>query len=134
MEWMFLPLRRYADFTGRSCRREYWMFALMHGVIGMLLYLPVLTAMAAAPDGPPPAMLGVALPLFTLYVLVMFVPALAVQVRRLHDVGRSGWLLLIGLVPVAGIVILLYLLCQRGTAGPNHYGADPIVDDGILPA
>ena len=133
MEWMLLPLRRYADFSGRSCRREYWMFALMHGVIGMLLYLPVLTAMVEASHGRPPAILGVALPLFALYVLTMAVPALAVQVRRLHDLGRSGWLLLVGLVPVAGLFILLYFMCQRGTAGSNFYGADPLAEDGILP-
>lgn len=133
MEWMLLPLRRYADFSGRSCRREYWMFALMHGVIGMLLYLPVLTAIAGAPAGPPPAILGVALPLFALYVLVMAVPALAVQVRRLHDLDRSAWGLLWGLLPVAGLFILLYFMGQRGTAGPNRYGADPVTDDMTLP-
>lgn len=133
MEWMLLPLRRYADFSGRSCRREYWMFALMHGVIGLLLYLPVLTAMVEASHGRPPAILGVALPLFALYVLTMAVPALAVQVRRLHDCDRSGWALLWGLVPVVGLFILLYLMGQSGTAGPNRYGADPVTDDMTLP-
>ena len=134
MDWMILPLKRYADFRGRSCRREYWMFALMHFAIGMLLYVPILGAMLSAETNEPPAMLGVCVPLFILYTLVMFVPALAVQVRRLHDLDKSGWMMLVGLIPFVGGLILLYFMCSAGTKGPNRFGPEPTADDAAQPA
>ncbi|SNS17599.1 Uncharacterized membrane protein YhaH, DUF805 family [Sphingomonas laterariae] len=134
MEWMLLPLKRYADFGGRSSRREYWMFALLHATIGLLLYVPIIGALLAAPTNEPPTMLGVVLPLFLLYMLVMFVPALAVQVRRLHDLDKSGWLLLLGFIPFIGVFVLLYFMCIEGTRGPNRYGQDPRTDATIFSA
>lgn len=112
MEWMTLPLLRYFDFSGRSQRMEYWMYALGHCIV-----------MAAA---------------FCLYLIdhqiggwllaaVMiggFIPSLAVQVRRLHDTNRSGFWLLLYLAPFGSIVLLVFL-CLDGTQGYNNYGDDP---------
>ncbi|SFO87987.1 Uncharacterized membrane protein YhaH, DUF805 family [Geodermatophilus dictyosporus] len=103
-------LTRYADFTGRARRAEYWWFALFSVVV---------VTVAAIID----AILG--FPVLQLIVsLGLVVPSLAVGVRRLHDTDRSGWWLLIGLVPFGGIVLLVFY-CLEGQRHPNRYGSDP---------
>jgi uncharacterized membrane protein YhaH (DUF805 family) len=73
------------------------------------------------------ALAGVPLSVFTtLGSLGMFLPSLSVAVRRLHDTNRSGWLILLGLIPLVGGIILLVFACQRGTIGPNRFGDDPL--------
>jgi uncharacterized membrane protein YhaH (DUF805 family) len=103
----------YATFAGRARRSEFWFFwlfnLLAHGVAGIL-------------DA---ALFSVAAPLNAIVSLVLLVPNLAVAVRRLHDVGRSGWWLLIVLVPLIGIVVLLIWYLSRGEDGPNRFGTDP---------
>ncbi|AGH51081.1 MULTISPECIES: DUF805 domain-containing protein [Sphingomonas] len=129
MEWMLLPLKRYADFNGRSSRREFWMFAALHALVALLFYVPLSGIFFRGMAGVLPATLGVIVPLLGLYVAVMFVPGLAVQVRRFHDLGRPGWMVLIGFVPVVGVFAILYFMCLPGTSGPNRYGADPVAED-----
>jgi uncharacterized membrane protein YhaH (DUF805 family) len=106
-------LANYATFTGRARRSAFWFFwlfnLLAHSVAGLL-------------DG---AMLGGTNTLNAIVSLVLLLPNLAVSVRRLHDVGRSGWWLLIGFVPLVGIVVLLIWYVSRGEDGPNRFGADP---------
>jgi uncharacterized membrane protein YhaH (DUF805 family) len=103
----------YATFAGRARRSEFWFFwlfnLLAHGVAGIL-------------DA---ALFSVDAPLNAIVSLVLLVPNLAVAVRRLHDVGRSGWWLLILLVPLIGIVVLLIWYLSRGEDGPNRFGTDP---------
>lgn len=119
MQWMLLPLKRYADFKGRSRRREYWMFAL--GIMIAMTVLILLTG-GLADDGSGPSG-GFAL--VGLFFIAIFVPSLAVQVRRFHDQGRSGWLILLNLIPYIGSLIVLVFMCLPGNPGPNRFGPDP---------
>lgn len=119
MEWYLKVVRdNYANFTGRARRKEYWMFALFNGIfiIGIML---VSGGIAAATDMP--AIMG----LYMIYALGVLVPSLAVVVRRLHDVGKSGWFYLIGLIPLIGPIWIFVLLVTEGDTGPNQYGPDP---------
>ena len=127
MEWMLLPLKRYADFTGRSRRKEYWMFTLF-----ILIVYAVLAALAfgtmnfsAGQNAAPSPLTMVAFGLFVIFALAIFIPGLAVQVRRFHDQDKSGWFVLLGLIPYAGGIILLVFMCIEGTRGANAYGEDP---------
>ena len=110
MEWFLLALKKYATFTGRSRRKEYWMFVLFYVVIAVGLSLV-------------DAMLGTGF-LGAVFVLAMFIPSISCAVRRLHDTGRSGWWMLIGFVPLIGLV-LIYFLVLEGEAGDNAYGSNP---------
>jgi uncharacterized membrane protein YhaH (DUF805 family) len=126
MDWMLLPLKRYADFQGRSRRMEYWMFTL-----GVVIVEVVLFALFAAlgafrtSDGTPPAMFWPMMIIFGIFGLAIIVPALAVQVRRFHDQDKSGWFVLLGLIPYVGGLIVLVFMCLPGTSGSNRFGADP---------
>lgn len=121
MEWYLKVLRNYANFEGRARRKEYWMFALVHVIIVIILYSIMIAG--ATSDSPTLAALGVGL--VALYGLGVFIPGLAVAVRRLHDVGKSGWMLLIYLVPLIGGIWLLVLLTTDSIPGPNQFGANP---------
>ena len=104
-------LAQYATFTGRARRSEYWWFALFN--LGLSMVAAVLDAVLGAP--------------LTQWIVALglLVPSLAVAVRRLHDIGRSGWWLLITLVPLAGAVILIVFLCTDGERGANRWGPSP---------
>jgi uncharacterized membrane protein YhaH (DUF805 family) len=141
MEWATLPLKKYAEFGGRSRRKEYWMYVLL--LIGVGLVLSILEGIVGLRG-----MVGPYGPLTALFLLATLVPSLAVGVRRLHDTGRSGWWLLAGygpfllsllltfagmlqfamilsLLSLVGFIILLVFMAMEGTRGPNQYGADP---------
>lgn len=124
LDWALLPLKRYADFSGRSRRKEYWMFTLMVMVVYLAISLvfglgdPVDSIGEAAGAGIGALIiLGVA--------LAFFIPGLAVTVRRFHDQDKTGWLAALGLIPFVGGLILLVFMCLEGTRGPNRYGPDP---------
>lgn len=105
-------LKKYADFSGRARRQEYWMFTLIQSIIVIAL-----VAVDFA--------LGT-MPIITLvYTLGTLVPTLAVLVRRLHDLGKSGWWYFISFVPFVGGIWLLVLTATAGQPAPNEYGADP---------
>ena len=130
MEWMLMPLRRYADFSGRSRRKEYWMFAL--GVIIVYLILAVIggvllgagSAMSDG-DGAGALMSSPVFILLAIFALGIIVPSIAVQVRRFHDQDKSGWFVLLNLIPYIGGLIVLVFMFLEGTRGPNKYGPDP---------
>ncbi len=133
-------LKKYAVFSGRSRRREYWVFVLVNIVISLLLGwldstlntpafpmgtfgLPVgTTGPGSAPVSVDTLTLGL---LGLVYSLAVFVPSLAVTVRRLHDIGRSGWWLLLGFVPLVGSIVLLVFTLLDGQPGDNAYGPNP---------
>jgi len=119
MDWMLMPLRRYADFQGRSRRKEYWMF-----VLGVVVVAIVLSFIEAA-LGLSGMVFGLYGPLTALLVLAIIVPGIAVQVRRFHDQDKTGWLVLLGFIPIVGGIILLVFMLLEGTKGPNQYGPDP---------
>lgn len=119
MEWMTLPLKRYADFQGRSRRKEYWMFILLIVVVAVVLSIVEGILGLSGMVG------GVYGPITTLFLLAIIIPSLAVQVRRFHDQDKSGWFVLIGLIPLIGGLIVLVFMCLEGTPGPNRFGDDP---------
>ncbi|MDP4605627.1 MAG: DUF805 domain-containing protein [Erythrobacter sp.] len=125
MEYMIMPIKRYADFQGRSRRKEYWMFVLFQ----VLLLVPVgiILSLFSAPEGGDDSTLGsILLIIFALiYLGVFMIPGLAVQVRRFHDQDKSGWLILLGFIPYVGSIILLVFMCLEGTKGSNRFGPDP---------
>ena len=129
MEWMLMPLRRYADFQGRSRRKEYWMFLLAVIILYTVFMVPLMlggfsTAMAGQQSTPGPLYV-VGFGVMGILVLALLVPSIAVQVRRFHDQDRSGWMVLIGLIPYVGGIIVLVFMCLEGTRGPNRFGPDP---------
>ncbi|MDR2466546.1 MAG: DUF805 domain-containing protein [Prevotellaceae bacterium] len=117
MEWYIKVLRQYAEFNGRARRREYWMFVLIHLLI--LFVARIIDALWGAV--PPEAKYGI---VSLLYLLAVLIPWLAVSVRRMHDIGKSGKWVLIGLVPLVG-QIWLFILLVTGSTGNNRYGARP---------
>ncbi len=107
--------RNYSTFTGRAPRSEYWYWTLFAILVG------IATAVLDAALFP-----GIGLsPINTIASLALLLPGLAVSVRRLHDIDRTGWWILIALT-VIGMIVLLVFYCLRGTAGPNRFGADPL--------
>jgi uncharacterized membrane protein YhaH (DUF805 family) len=119
MEWMLLPLKRYADFSGRSRRKEYWMFVL--GVFIAAILLSIVEG-ATGMSG----MIGGAYgPLTAIFFLGILVPSIAVQVRRFHDQDKSGWFVLLALIPILGSLAIFIFMCLSGTHGPNRFGPDP---------
>ena len=117
MNWYLAVLKKYAEFSGRSRRKEYWMFFLFNVII--LIVLSVLDSMLGTVNAP----YGIGM-LTGLYVLATLVPNIAVTIRRLHDTDRSGWWILLGLIPVVGIVLLVFMFLE-GTRGDNGFGPDP---------
>lgn len=117
MNWYFAVLKKYAVFSGRARRKEYWMYSLFNIII--LIALGVVEGIA----GSNPESGGGVLTL--LYFLAVIFPSLAVTVRRLHDTGKSGWWALIGLVPMIGAIVFLVFMVQDGHAGDNQYGPNP---------
>ena len=118
MNWYLKVLKQYADFSGRARRKEYWMFVLFNMIFAIV---------AAILDN----VLGIAMegtgygPLYGIYALALLIPGLAVAVRRLHDVGKSGWMILITLIPLIGAIWLLVLLVTDSNLGENQYGQNP---------
>jgi len=112
MEWYLKVVRdNYANFKGRARRKEFWMFVLFNfiisftlGIVGYIIGTPLLS---------------------NLYSLAIFIPSIAVAVRRLHDIGKSGWWLLIAFIPIIGFIWLIVLYATEGDSGPNEYGEDP---------
>tara|TARA_B110000259_G_scaffold126511_1_gene143132 strand:+ start:996 stop:1367 length:372 start_codon:yes stop_codon:yes gene_type:complete len=118
MNWYLKVLKEYANFNGRARRKEYWMFTLFNiifGGIAMILDSVFGIAIEGVGYGP----------LYGVYALVLFIPGLAVVVRRLHDIGKSGWMLLITLIPLIGAIWLLVLLLTDSNPEENLYGANP---------
>jgi len=117
MSWYLQALKKYAVFSGRARRKEYWFFVLFYVII--VVVLSIIDAMLGLQFGQ-----GVGI-LSTIYMLAVLIPGLAVGVRRLHDINKSGWWILIGFVPIIGPIILLIFALMGGTAGDNTYGPDP---------
>ncbi|GAC1562808.1 MAG: DUF805 domain-containing protein [Vulcanimicrobiaceae bacterium] len=115
-------LRSFANFTGRAGRREYWSFVLVNLLIVLAAEIPIYVLDLLFGWNVLSMLLGIAVGIFALVTLV---PSIAALVRRLHDTGRTGWWVLVALVPVIGGLALLVLSVLEGTPGPNRYGPDP---------
>jgi uncharacterized membrane protein YhaH (DUF805 family) len=106
MDYFIGALKKYADFTGRARRKEYWMFVLIYIIINIVLAVLVLDIISM------------------LVGLAMIVPSISVGARRLHDTGRSGWWQLIYLVPLIGFIVMIVFLVQDSHE-TNDYGVNP---------
>ena len=113
MNWYLKVIKQYADFNGRARRKEYWMYTLISTLISIVLSI-IDTAL-----GFQIGVIGI------LYSLFVFIPGIAVSVRRLHDVNKSGWMLLLIFLPIIGWIWLLVLNATEGTIGENKFGLDP---------
>ncbi len=113
MNWYLKVLQQYVDFNGRARRKEYWMFVLFNFIIALVLTTIDMTLL----DGTPV--------FYGIYGVAVFLPTLAVLIRRLHDTGRSGWWMFITLIPLIGGFILLYFMCVDSEAGSNQWGPNP---------
>lgn len=123
-EYMVMPLKRYAEFDGRSRRQEYWMFTLLQ--VGLYAAaITLLVAGAAAGNGEGGGLTVVFVLILVLLWLGLIVPNIAVTVRRLHDQDKTGWLYLLNFIPYIGWLIVMVLMCIEGTRGPNQFGPDP---------
>lgn len=118
IDWATRPLKKYADFSGRAPRAEYWWFYLLI-IIGYIV-ATILDSLLGLDGAVGPY--GIVTALFGLAVLI---PSIAVGARRLHDTDRSGWWLLIGLIPLIGAIVLLVFFVLPGTQGSNRFGPDP---------
>ena len=112
MNWYLEVLKKYAVFNGRARRKEYWYFVLFNFIINI-----VLSGIDSVTSG-----VGILPGIYTLAVLI---PSIAVLVRRLHDIDRTGWWVLIGLIPIIGWIVLLIFAVQDGKPGENQYGSNP---------
>lgn len=126
MRWMLMPLRRYADFAGRSRRKEYWMFALLNIVVWTIIALLGIWGASERLFSSEEEVTLYFVATGGIWTLITLIPSLAVAVRRLHDSDRSGWMILMGLIPIVGGLILLIFYLTPGTSGPNRFGPDPI--------
>lgn len=132
MEWMLLPYKRYFDFSGRSRRKEYWMFFLFVVIIELIIAALLFSQMPLDAYGMADwsgegvgagfyALMAVAF----IFGLGTIIPQIAVQVRRFHDQDKSGWFVLLNFIPYVGFLIVLVFMFIEGTRGPNRFGADP---------
>jgi uncharacterized membrane protein YhaH (DUF805 family) len=112
MDWYLKVLKNYATFDGRARRKEYWMFALFNVIISIVLGI-IDSAVIKQPI------------LQAVYGIGTLLPSLAVSVRRMHDIGKSGWVLLLAFIPLIGAIILLIWSATDSTPGPNQYGPNP---------
>lgn len=117
---------KYVTFSGRAPRSEFWFWALFTWLVSISLTILDFAIFGLDEDS-----LG---PLSGIFSLAVFLPGLAVSARRLHDIGRSGWWMLIYLVPLVGWVLFFVWNCSRGSAGPNNFGNDPLAGAFVMPA
>jgi uncharacterized membrane protein YhaH (DUF805 family) len=118
MNWYLKALKQYADFGGRARRKEFWMFALFNWIfliVAMILDNVIGFTVGELPYGY----------LYFAYALFVMIPSLALAVRRMHDIGKSGWMLLVALIPLVGAIWLLVLYVTDSQAGDNKYGPNP---------
>ncbi|MBS2213713.1 DUF805 domain-containing protein [Carboxylicivirga mesophila] len=117
MNYFIAALKKYADFSGRARRKEYWMFVLFYTLFAMIAGILDVMIISTA---------GIYFtPILTLFLLGMIIPTLAISVRRMHDIGKSGAMILIPMVPFIGSIWYLILTVTEGTVGDNQYGPDP---------
>ena len=122
MSWYFGALKKYATFSGRARRKEYWMFLLVN--VFVLIIAQVLDNFLGTSLKIQGMKIGYGY-ISLVYSLLVIIPGLALVIRRLHDVDKSGAWIFITLIPLIGSIWLLVLMCTAGTAGTNRYGSDP---------
>lgn len=117
---------KYATFEGRACRSEFWWFALFN----LLMQIPIGIVDGMLVGGRGMMDMNQFTPVSTIWGLAVFVPSLAVAVRRLHDTDRSGWWWFLWVIPIIGWIVLFIWYVTEGTRGPNRFGPDPLGGEG----
>ncbi len=130
MSWYIEVLKKYVVFSGRARRAEYWYFVLFNTIIGAVLLAIDIAMGSGSAESTMSGDAGMAMNaslgiLSGIYSLAVFLPGLAVLIRRLHDTDHSGWWIFITLIPIIGAFILLYFLVKDSTPGVNQYGSNP---------
>ena len=124
MNWYLKVLKEhYADFSGRARRKEYWMFKLIHFIIIFLIGFLSFSLIGNIYEDSETNYVFVTI--FCIYFFATLIPSIALSVRRFHDIGKSGWMLLITLIPLIGVIWLLVLLLTDSNSEENLYGANP---------
>ena len=118
MNWYIEVIKKYAVFSGRARRSEYWYFVLFHIIVSIVLAIIDVATGSFSPDTGYGLFSGI-------YTLAVIIPSLAVSVRRLHDTARTGWWILIVFVPLIGAIVLLVFMVLNGKPGQNQYGENP---------
>ena len=118
MNWYLHVLKNYATFSGRARRKEYWMFFLFNVLISLGLGVLDVVAGTYSVEYETGFFSG-------LYSLLVLIPGIAVGVRRLHDTNRSGWWILISLIPIIGVLVLFVFMCLDSQPGTNRFGVNP---------
>lgn len=125
MKYYLDVIKKYVTFNGRARRKEYWMFILFNAIFGIVAsLLDNLLGLNFSSEYSSYASVSTGI-IAAVYSLAVFLPTLAVAIRRLHDIGKSGWWLLISLIPLAGPIWLFVLMVTDGNVGENQYGSDP---------
>ena len=127
MEWFLKVVRdNYSNFNGRAQRKEYWMFFLFYTIFAIIAMVAdnILGTVFTVGEGDYAVSIGYGW-IYVLLMIALFFPTFAVGVRRLHDIGKSGWWFLIMLIPLAGSIWFLVLLCKDSNPGDNKYGPSP---------
>ncbi len=121
MQYYLDVLKKYAVFSGRASRAEFWWFVLINAIIGTILMVVdwALHTNGISSD---------------IYALATLIPNLAVGIRRLHDIGKSGWWELIIFVPFIGIIVLLLFYVKPGDEGENKFGPNPRGENAVAAA
>ncbi len=129
MEWFIKVLRNYAVFDGRARRKEFWMFVLFNIIIGIVISIidNILGTTYKVDSflGANTIKIGI---LNSIYSLGLLIPSIAVSIRRLHDLGKSGWYYLLVFIPLIGSIWLIILFATQGNSGENAFGPDPKED------
>ena len=112
MNWYIDAWKNYFTFTGRARRKAYWMFVLFNIIAAVIANII-------------DSVIGTGGLIGGIYSLAVLLPGIALGVRRLHDIGKSGWWMLIGLVPLIGLIVLLVFACTDSQPGDNEYGPNP---------
>lgn len=118
MNWYIKCLRQYFDFKGRARRKEYWMFTLFNFIFVVIIEIIEIMIMLSTNSYNGSFLL-------LLYYLLTIIPSFAVGIRRLHDVGESGWMALVGFIPIVGVIWLIVLFCKDSQPGSNQWGDNP---------
>jgi uncharacterized membrane protein YhaH (DUF805 family) len=118
MEYFIGAYKKYADFSGRARRKEFWMYQLFYLIVSIALsFIDGLIGTYSSA--------GIGL-LSTIFGFVSIIPAIALATRRLHDINKSGWWQLIEFIPLIGVIVLFIFFVLKGTDGENRYGSDPL--------
>lgn len=121
MKWFLKVLRQYSDFNGRARRKEYFMFNLFNALFGIVLMI-IATILVKVTES------EFFILLYLIYIFATLLPSLAVSIRRMHDIGKSGWMLLVSFIPLIGSFWVLFLLITESDQGENEYGKNPKIE------